>query len=87
MTVHEVASGSSRYRVEPAPLVGVAMIVAYIVVVFGIQLSSGIPYVDWLSTPTNGLRTAVLPLAVGTVLLVGFLAIPMTTGVALAIRA
>ncbi len=75
MTVHEVASRSSRYRVKPAPLVGVTMIVAYVVVVFGIQLSSGIPYVDWVSTPANGLRTAVLPLAVGSVLLIGFLAI------------
>jgi len=75
MTAQDVAGRSSRYRIKPTPLVGVAMIVAYIVVVFGLQLSSGIPYVDWVSTPANGLRTAVIPLAVGSVLLIAFLAI------------
>jgi hypothetical protein len=51
------------------------MIVAYIVLVFGLQLSSGIPYVDWVSTPANGLRTAVIPLALGSLLLIAFLAV------------
>ncbi|SES36110.1 hypothetical protein SAMN05216199_3112 [Pedococcus cremeus] len=75
MTGQDMAGRSARYRIKPTPLMGVAMIVAYIVVVFGLQFSSGIPYVDWVSTPANGLRTAVLPLAVGSVLLVAFLAI------------
>jgi uncharacterized protein len=74
MTSLDVAERSSRYRVEPTPLVGVAMVVAYIVVVFGIQLSSGIPYEDWVSTPGNGVRAAIIPLAVGSVLLIAFLA-------------
>ena len=75
MTIQDVEGTSSRYRIKPTPLVGIAMIVAYVVVVFGIQLSSGIPYVDWVSTPANGLRTAVIPLAVGSLLLIAFLAI------------
>lgn len=75
MTGQDIAGRSSRYRIRPTPLVGVTMFVAYIVVVFGIQLSSGIPYVDWVSTPANGLRTAVIPLTVGSVLLIAFLAI------------
>lgn len=75
MTGQDIADRSSRYGIRPTPLVGVTMVVGYIVVVFGIQLSSGIPYVDWVSTPANGLRTAVIPLAVGSVLLIAFLAI------------
>lgn len=69
------AGGSPRYRITPTPLVGAGMVVAYVLGVFGLQLSSGIPYVDWLSTPANGLRTAVFPLAVGSVLLIAFLAV------------
>jgi hypothetical protein len=75
MTGQHEAGTSSRYRIKPTPLVAVAMVVAYIVVVFGLQLSSGLPYVDWVSTPANGVRTAVIPLAVGSVLLIAFLAI------------
>lgn len=75
MTGQEGAGASSPYRITPTPLIGVAMIVAYIVVVFGLQLSSGIPYEDWVSTPANGVRTAVLPLTAGSVLLIAFLAI------------
>ena len=75
MAGRNITGRSSRYRIEPKPWTGVAMIVVYIVVVFGLQLSSGIPYADWVSTPANGLRSAVLPLAVGSVLLVAFLAV------------
>ena len=74
MTSRDVADRSSRYRIEPTPLVGIAMVVAYIVVVFGSQLSSGIPYEDWVSTPANAVRAAIIPLAVGSVLLIAFLA-------------
>lgn len=75
MTGQDVTGRPSRYRIKPTPLAGVAMIVAYIAVVFGMQLSSGIPYVDWVSTPANGLRTAVIPLAVGSALLIALLAL------------
>jgi uncharacterized protein len=74
MTYPDVADRSSRYRVEPTPLVGVAVVVVYIVVVFGTQLSSGIPYEDWVSTPANAVRAAIIPLAGGSALLVAFLA-------------
>ena len=75
MAAPEVAATASSHRIEPRPLVGVAMVVVYVVVVFGLQLSSGIPYADWVSTPGNGVRAAVLPLAVGSALLLGFLAV------------
>ena len=75
MTEQDVNRTSTRYRIKPTPLVGVIMVAVYIVVVFGLQLASGIPYAEWTSTPTNTLRAAVIPLAVGCVLLIAFLAV------------
>ena len=51
------------------------MVVLHIVVTFGIQLGTGIPYKEWISTPENGLRAAVIPLVAGSLLLIVFLAI------------
>ena len=62
------------YRVSPTPLVGSIAVLVYIVVVFGLQLSSGIPYAEWTSTTAHTVRAAVIPLAVGSVLLIAFLA-------------
>ena len=75
MTQQDLTGISSRYRIKPAPLVGVVMVVVYIVVVFGLQLGTGIPYADWTRTAANGVRAAVIPLAVGSLLLIVFLAI------------
>ena len=61
-------------RVSPTPLVGSIAVLVYIVVVFGLQLSSGIPYAEWTSTTAHTVRAAVIPLAVGSVLLIAFLA-------------
>ena len=62
------------YRVSPTPLVGSIAVLVYIVVVFGLQLSSGIPYAEWTSTTAHTVRAAVIPLAVGSVLLIAALA-------------
>ena len=62
------------YRMSPTPLVGSIAVLVYIVVVFGLQLSSGIPYAEWTSTTAHTVRAAVIPLAVGSVLLIAFLA-------------
>lgn len=62
------------YRVPPTPLVGSIAVLVYIVVVFGLQLSNGIPYAEWTSTTAHTVRAAVIPLAVGSVLLIAFLA-------------
>ena len=75
MTQQDLTGISPRYRIKPAPLVGVVMVLLYIVVVFGLQLGTGIPYSDWTSTAGNGLRAAVIPLAAGSLLLIVFLAI------------
>ena len=61
-------------RMSPTPLVGSIAVLVYIVVVFGLQLSSGIPYAGWTSTTAHTVRAAVNPLAVGSVLLIAFLA-------------
>jgi hypothetical protein len=66
---------SSPYRIKPTPVVGAVMVLLYIVVVFGLQLGTGIPYAEWTSTAGNGLRAAVIPLAAGSVLIIVFLAI------------
>jgi membrane protease YdiL (CAAX protease family) len=75
MAAPDVAATSSDHRIEPRPSVAVAIVLLYVVVVFGLQLSTGIPYADWVSTPANGVRSAVVPLAVGSALLLGFLAV------------
>ena len=75
MTQQHLTGTSPHYRIKPAPLVGIVMVLLYIVITFGIQLSTGIPYAEWTSTPENGLRAAVIPLVVGSLLLIIFLAI------------
>ena len=64
----------TRYRVQPSVGVGIGVALAYMVVCFGIQASSGIDYEDWFLTADNAYRAAVLPLAVCSVLLIAFLA-------------
>ncbi len=54
--------------------VGVAMIAAYIVVVFGLQFATGLSYTEWFSTAENGVRAGLIPLGVGSALLIAFLA-------------
>jgi membrane protease YdiL (CAAX protease family) len=61
-------------RIEPSVGVGVVVVLLYMVVVNGIQVSSGIKYQDWFDTAGNAVRTAVIPLAVGSVLLLAFVA-------------
>ena len=62
------------YRLRPSVWVGVAVVAVYIVVVFGLQLSSGLPYDQWVDTAGHGIRAAVIPLAAGSALLIAFLA-------------
>ena len=75
MTPPDTAGSAPRYRIKPAPVVGVVVIVLYMLVVNGLQLSTGIPYREWTTTPGNTLRAAVIPLVAGSVLLVVFLAV------------
>lgn len=65
-------STRGTHRVPVTPAVAAGVVVVYVVVVFGLQLSTGLSYTEWVSTPGNALRAAVLPLAVGAVGLVAF---------------
>lgn len=56
-------------RVTPRIWIGLAIWVGYIVVVFAIQKSTGIPYADWGDTAENLFLGAGLSLIVATVLL------------------
>jgi membrane protease YdiL (CAAX protease family) len=62
------------YRLRPTVWVGIAVVLAYVVLVFGLQLSSGLEYTEWTDTAEHGIRAAVIPLGAGVVLLVAFLA-------------
>ena len=66
--------GAARRRIEPSLVVALVVVLAYMVVVTGLQVTSGIDYQDWFDTAGNAVRTAVLPLAVANVLLLAFVA-------------
>ena len=75
MTRQDLNSTRTGYRIKPTPLVGGAVILAYMGLTFALQLSTGLEYSEWLSTAGNGLKAAVIPLAVGSALLIAFLAV------------
>ena len=58
--------------IMPSVAVGIGMWILYSALAFGIQWSSGIPYPDWFKTADNAWRTAVIPLAAGSLLLLAF---------------
>ena len=58
--------------IMPSVAVGIGMWILYSALAFGIQWSSGIPYPDWFRTADNAWRTAVIPLAAGSLLLLAF---------------
>ena len=64
---------STHYRIQPSVGVGIGVVLAYMIICFGIQISSGISYKDWFLNADNAYRTAVLPLAICSVLLIAFL--------------
>jgi CAAX protease family protein len=76
MTTHDLgrADAPSRRRIEPSIGVAVAVVIAYMVVVNSIQITSGIEYQDFFDTAHNAVRTAVVPLLVGNALLLAFVA-------------
>ena len=87
-----MSSGSVRSETEsPKPSVWAAtgLILAYMAVVFTLQATTGVDYEEWFDTADNALRTGVIPLAVGSVMilivgvLVGFAEETMFRGVLL----
>lgn len=59
-------------RIRPSVWVGIAAWFLYSGIAAAIQLQAGIPYSEWFRTGDSALRTAVIPLAVGSVLLLAF---------------
>jgi len=57
---------------RPSLLAALIVWAVYEVVFYGLAALPGIPYADWFATADNGLRTAVIPLAVGGALLLAF---------------
>ncbi|MFC4787119.1 lysostaphin resistance A-like protein [Nocardioides sp. MAHUQ-72] len=72
MTTRSAAPAVRRRRVEPSIGVGLAMVVAYMVVFNGLQVVAGVDYADYVDSPGNAWRAVVLPLAAGAVLLIAF---------------
>lgn len=59
-------------RVRPSPWIAACVVVAYIVVTFGLQLSSGLSYAEWTDSAAHLLRAVVLPLGAGAVVIIAF---------------
>jgi membrane protease YdiL (CAAX protease family) len=64
----------SRSRIEPSVTVGIAVVIAYMVIITALQATSGIGYTEFFASAANAVRTAVIPLAVCSVLLLAFVA-------------
>ncbi|WP_434995666.1 CPBP family intramembrane glutamic endopeptidase [Arthrobacter sp. Ld5] len=60
-------------RIRPSTGTALVVVVAYAAVFTLTAATSGIPYTEWFDSAANVWRTAVLPLAAGTALLVAFL--------------
>lgn len=60
-------------RVRPSTGSALLVVVVYAVVFTVAAATSGIPYTEWFDSAANVWRTAVLPLAAGTIVLVAFL--------------
>lgn len=59
----------------PSVAAGMALWVAYTVVTVAVQLSAGVPYIDWFSTAAHAWRVGVASLVAGALLLLVCLAI------------
>lgn len=60
-------------RIKPSVPVAFGVFVVYVIAFIGLSGSSGISYDDWFDTAPNIWRTAVLPLAAGSLVLIAFL--------------
>lgn len=67
-------SAESRFRVQPTVPVGITVAVIYTIILTSIQQQSGIKYTEFFDTAYNTWRGPVLSLAIGSVLLLAFVA-------------
>ncbi len=59
-------------RIEPSVPAAIGVFLAYVIAFIGATASSGIPFDEWFATAANAWRTAVLGLALGSLVLVVF---------------
>lgn len=64
---------ASTWRITPSVPVALGVFVVYVIVFIGLSGSSGIAYDNWFDTAPNIWRTAVLPLAAASLVLIVFL--------------
>ena len=57
---------------RPSVLAALIAWAIYEVVFYGLAALPGIPYTEWFASASNGLRTAIIPLAVGSVFMLAF---------------
>jgi membrane protease YdiL (CAAX protease family) len=65
---------SARYRIRLSVGVAIGVVLAYMVLVNGLQVTSGTAYADWFANSGNAFRNGVIPLLAGSVLLIAFVA-------------
>ena len=66
------STSTSHARFQPSVPIAIAMMLAYMVLVNGLQLTSGVNYADFFDNADNAMKSAVIPLAAGAVLLIVF---------------
>ncbi len=68
-TIQAPAKGA---RIQPSLWVALGVFVAYVIVVNGIQFTSGVPYTEFFATAENAWKSAIASLAAGCLLLLAF---------------
>lgn len=63
-----------RHRLQPTVTVGIVVAVVYTIILSTVQQLAGVPYDEFFDSASNTWRAPVLSLAIGSVLLLGFLA-------------
>ncbi len=63
---------TENWRVAPTIPVAIGVFIAYVIAFIGLSSTSGIAYSEWFANGPNALRTAVLPLVAGAVVLIAF---------------
>ena len=65
-------ASAPTWRIAPSVPVAIGVFVAYVVVFIGLAASAGIDYDQWFATGGNAVRTAVIPLIGGSLVLIAF---------------
>jgi membrane protease YdiL (CAAX protease family) len=78
---HYAIAPPPRCRFSPSVAIGTLCLIAYIAVFYGIAQASGIAYGEWFANASNAIRSALIPLLAGSLLLIAFLVLSRWTAV------